>query len=318
MVLEDEATVFDKQTRLLFPLEVLRPCYMLISFNASNGRVMLAHSSVQEYITSHGVPFGGLNDLYLGCKVPHHLISRLCIRYLSLPSFEGGYCLSDKEKSDRKADWPLLEYASGWPFHVRVAPNALECGECHTFEILWKFLKTSESVRGGNFGAWIQFYLPRHIRFGTLSTPLYYAAREGLDHLVKSILQAEGKGNLEVPGGSRGSTPLHAASAYGRLDVVRTLLAAGANPHEKNQYGDRGIEFAANYSHSQIVQALLDAGADEPRRVDGGNDDEEVEAEDDHSNGEEEEEEEDYHSNDESQNCFSSIGVADLLNIYSE
>lgn len=95
--------------------------------------------------------------------------------------------------------------------------------------------------------------------------PLYMCAREGLTQLVKEILKTCDKSELEERGGARGSSPLHMAATYGRTEVVRLLLAAGADPNEENRLGQSGIRYAALGGHVDTVQALLDGGADPSR-----------------------------------------------------
>jgi hypothetical protein len=54
------------------------------------------------------------------------------------------------------------------------------------------------------------------------STPWYNVSRFGLHTIVKMILAAQGTGDLEVRVGHRGSNRLHAASAFGSVEVVET------------------------------------------------------------------------------------------------
>jgi ankyrin repeat protein len=47
---------------------------------------------------------------------------------------------------------------------------------------------------------------------------------------------------------------LHIAAATGQADIVRDLLAAGANKHLKNAEGETPIDFARKYGRSEIVE----------------------------------------------------------------
>ncbi|MER7972702.1 ankyrin repeat domain-containing protein, partial [Streptomyces sp. NPDC096080] len=62
-------------------------------------------------------------------------------------------------------------------------------------------------------------------------------------------------------------TPLCAAAAWGRADVVRLLLAHGADPdlREDAGTGHSPLEWTRKNGHTEATEALLTAGA----RADG-------------------------------------------------
>ena len=76
------------------------------------------------------------------------------------------------------------------------------------------------------------------------------------------IISVQGTKDLEILGGRRGSTPLHVASAIGSIDVIQTLLAAGANVKEVNEMGECGLQWATRQGRTAVVKLLLAAGAD--------------------------------------------------------
>ena len=63
-------------------------------------------------------------------------------------------------------------------------------------------------------------------------------------------------------------TPLHSASLYGRLDIVRLLLDHGATSNSKDKYGRTPLHLLARGEYNleqdrvRIAQLLLDRGAD--------------------------------------------------------
>ncbi|MBM2614588.1 ankyrin repeat domain-containing protein [Actinoplanes sp. LDG1-06] len=69
-----------------------------------------------------------------------------------------------------------------------------------------------------------------------------------------------------------GSTALYRASVSDRVENVRALLSAGADPNLESGTGDEGLPLcgAACWGHRTTVAMLLDAGADPERREDHG------------------------------------------------
>jgi ankyrin repeat protein len=68
-----------------------------------------------------------------------------------------------------------------------------------------------------------------------------------------------------LPQGKREDRPLHRAAALGSLDLVRLLLAAGADPNAHNATGETPLHAAvANdpYRASAVSRLLIDRGAD--------------------------------------------------------
>ena len=59
-----------------------------------------------------------------------------------------------------------------------------------------------------------------------------------------------------------GDYPLHGASLYGYLSIVKLLLKAGATIDQVNKSGDTALHLAAYNGNIQVVEALLNAGAD--------------------------------------------------------
>ena len=57
-------------------------------------------------------------------------------------------------------------------------------------------------------------------------------------------------------------TALILAREKGHTEIVQALIGAGADVNAKNQYGNTALMVASEKGHTEIVQALIEAGAD--------------------------------------------------------
>lgn len=94
------------------------------------------------------------------------------------------------------------------------------------------------------------------------ATPLYIAAGEGHSAVVARLLAAGGNARRQVlgPFGSIG-TPIHAASRYGRLDVVRVLLEAGVDPNLPDEGVGPPLHTAVRNGQTAAAELLRSFGA---------------------------------------------------------
>ncbi|XP_078006608.1 ankyrin repeat and KH domain-containing protein 1 isoform X8 [Phascolarctos cinereus] len=127
-------------------------------------------------------------------------------------------------------------------------------------------------------------------------TPLMEAAREGHEEMV-ALLLAQGaninaqteetqetaltlaccggfsevadfliKAGADIELGC--STPLMEAAQEGHLELVKYLLAAGANVHATTATGDTALTYACENGHTDVADVLLQAGADLDKQED--------------------------------------------------
>ena len=95
--------------------------------------------------------------------------------------------------------------------------------------------------------------------------PLHYAAQVGSLPLVRFLLNSgaavDTQCHLEQCGTFNGWNSLHFASDNGHLDVVATLLEFGATIDHPNSNGDTALSIAAERGQWDVVRWLVAAGA---------------------------------------------------------
>ena len=83
------------------------------------------------------------------------------------------------------------------------------------------------------------------------------------------FFEGYGRGSANISGGRAdlnqamqdGTTPLHAASHMGHLDVVKYLVEAGADINSSNYEGGTPLALPRQGSHKKVVAYLKRAGA---------------------------------------------------------
>jgi ankyrin repeat protein len=103
-------------------------------------------------------------------------------------------------------------------------------------------------------------------RYGV--TPLSLACTNGNGAMVELLLKAGADPNTALPGGE---TPLMTAARVGELASVKALLSRGASVHSKDdRHGQTALMWAAAEGHAEVVQELINAGADFRLRLTSG------------------------------------------------
>ena len=100
-----------------------------------------------------------------------------------------------------------------------------------------------------------------------ISDEIRSAIQSANDDDVRSLMASCA---VDVPDGEA-STPLIWAAANDRQELLRWLIAQGANVNHQNRYGYCGLHFAGQNKLAEIASILLGAGADTELRDAYGN-----------------------------------------------
>ena len=89
---------------------------------------------------------------------------------------------------------------------------------------------------------------------------LWHASNNGNTEEVMRLL-ASGMVDVNCVRGWNNTVPLYEAASWGHEDVVQMLLNEGAEPSKENRYGNTSLHVAALMGHKKVVKLLLDVGA---------------------------------------------------------
>jgi ankyrin repeat protein len=100
-------------------------------------------------------------------------------------------------------------------------------------------------------------------------TALHLAAFFAQPEAAAKLLQSGADSNAVARNAMKVAV-INSAAASGRADLVKLVLAAGADPNARQMAGYTALHAAAAHHNVEMTQALLDAGADPSLRSDDG------------------------------------------------
>ncbi|KAJ4327890.1 hypothetical protein N0V84_001701 [Fusarium piperis] len=225
--------------------------------------VSVIHHSFTEYLkgTTRSEDDPGYPILQRGPT--HAALATSCLHYLQAGSLDS----VSMDKPQRHSSWeqqesgqplglesrlqhPFFEYAiNNWAHHANRSEAAGYDQTALNVEI-GKLLGNKDNRR-----RWLRMEAPGYESL----TPLHVAAKEGLISYTKEVLQTS-----EVDTLSRyGQTPLWMAAANGHAEVIRLLIAAGAELYPREpDLGLKPLHEAASKNHFEVVRAILEVGVD--------------------------------------------------------
>ncbi|KAI1667999.1 Ankyrin repeat domain protein [Pyrenophora tritici-repentis] len=185
-------------------------------------------------------------------------IATTCLTYLSFSAFQSGSCSTDKEFEERLQQNRFLDYsAKHWGRHAGTVEAKVAALAC-------------ELLQGNSFPCIAQVLWVRDYGYEGYSadypvrTALHYTSQFGLPGITEKVLASVNVPIVEAVNAkdSWGHAPLPFAAENGQLQMVQLLLDAGAEVNAQGGHYGNALYAASFGGHEQIVKTLLDAGAD--------------------------------------------------------
>ncbi|KAL4922034.1 ankyrin repeat-containing domain protein [Aspergillus aurantiobrunneus] len=168
----------------------------------------------------------------------------------------------EKQHQDLMLQFPFLQYA----VH-NLLEHAASCDieDPELMQALDRLFDTKHDV----FNAWKDFWFASMSDYGPDEfLPIHVAARAGLAHYTAHLIAKGEDPNVED---STGQTPSGFAAMNGNSETLDVLLNSHASITDFDSDGLAPIHHAARGDHVDVLQRLLDAGADPLYPQDAGN-----------------------------------------------
>jgi ankyrin repeat protein len=238
--------------------DLVSDCAGLVTVDEESNIIRLVHYTTQEYFERTWISWfpNAQRD-----------IAMTCVLYLSFDTFQTGFCPTDEDFEARLQSNPLYDYAAqNWGHHARAASEE---------QLILSFLESEAKVSASSqammafksysSGSGYSQRVPRQV------TGLHLAAYFGLENVVRALLK-DGV-DLDSKDTYYGETPLWWAAVDGHEAVVKLLLAADGrvDPDSKSKSGQTPLSWAAQKGHEAVVKLLLaDSRVDPDSRYKNG------------------------------------------------
>jgi ankyrin repeat protein/nucleoside-triphosphatase THEP1 len=225
-----------------------------------NGYVWFVHQTVAEFLQFR------LATASFEQKEKPLDLAKACLRYMLLVHMKGTVHEDfSNYESEFNTMYPFLVYVlEHWPEHVRNTPAP----DKELFSLLESFLnpKVDLSIIWAkvcleNEPSWASQHIfnnvPRALIVSGLSDLLRLCTIRGRPNLPETVMDLDLDINEK---GDDGSTVLFSAVKYGDINLVKHLLAAGADEHVLNNDGVNLLQVAVETANTEIFELFLYRG----------------------------------------------------------
>ena len=275
---------------------LLASCSSLIAVVGTGASrvVQFSHFSVKEYLTSARLATStqDVSRYHIALEPAHTILAQACVSVLlQLSDYDG--------QDDVEKNVPLAEYAAEyWVRHAQFEDVASRIkGMDYIFDPDRPYFKTWRRFHDIDTSTRNSFFFQFASRTNSgAAKPLYYAALCGFRNLVEHLIVKHPQhvntiggycmtpvvaalagrhfqlaealhrngSSVDLRNFSVGNSPLHSAAYYEDLEMVQVLLDFGADVNGKNNFGATPLPFATQgrFSDPRVVRLLLDHGAD--------------------------------------------------------
>ncbi|KAF7339002.1 hypothetical protein MVEN_01976400 [Mycena venus] len=211
--------------------------------------IVLAHSSVKDYILSPEFQWEFGTVINLTKDVSHKFIAQTCIRYLLLFAV-GNHSMT----LDTLPDYPISLYAAKYWFH-----HLRFCNDQDQGALLPLTMHLLEDGSSQHAALYRLCPFPWHVTCvwdGPISPALCMCSEMGYTEGVRFLLIEH---NTPIDQATEdGKTALHLASKKGNLDIARLLIEHNASVDLATKDGETALHLALEEGHLNIARLLIE------------------------------------------------------------